>query len=301
MWENRGLDSPGSSWVVLKLLRFKLMNRFPFVPAQLLSIALQPLSQAGSKHYSDKTKHSFSFALPPRLLRNNIYKIAIKMGGDSKTTSVQVKLPVYKIPGTKSALQHKFPPTHLFTCFKASLVAGPHPACSPGPLSHASPNTGVGGLLYGSLLVHLGPCTSIWTDPTSLQSREAQPLCSKLSRAKREPETEVTAEPQVITTTGLWQPQVGTICASSRAQESIFLHSLWQEPFPTLWSRAGRKAQSRAESFSSSWCSPCLEVSRAQQCAVGSKRAFTHSLGEQRGLQQRTWQHHRPRNRNERL
>lgn len=174
MWENRGLDSPGSSWVMLKLLRFKLMNRFPFVPAQLLSIALQPLSQAGSKHYSDKTKHRFSFALPPRLLHNNIYKIAIKMGGDCKTTSVRVKLWGYKIPGIKSALQHKLPPTHLFACFKASLMAEPHPACSSGPLSTHGP-TQEGGLLYGSVLVHLGQCPSVWTDPTSLQSREAQP------------------------------------------------------------------------------------------------------------------------------
>lgn len=144
----------------------------------------------------------------------------------------------------------------------------------------------------------MGQCLSIWTDPIPLLSREARPQCSKLFRAKREPVTEVTEEPQVITTTGLWQPQVGTICASSRAQESIFLCSLWQEPFPALWSRAGCKVQSRAESSSSSWCSPCQEVSRAQRCAVGSKRAFTPPLGEPRGLQQWTWQHHRPRNRN---
>lgn len=94
---------------MLKLLRFKLMNRFPFVPAQLHSAALQPLSQAGSKRYSDKTKPSFALALPPRLLHNNIYKIAIKMGGDSKTTFVKVRHSDYKIPGIKSALQRKFP------------------------------------------------------------------------------------------------------------------------------------------------------------------------------------------------
>lgn len=93
---------------MLKLLRFKLMNRFPFVPAQLHSAMLQPLSQAGSKHYSDKTKPSFPLALPPRL-HNNIYKIAIKMGGDSKTTSLKVRQSGYKIPGMKSALKHKFP------------------------------------------------------------------------------------------------------------------------------------------------------------------------------------------------
>lgn len=74
---------------MLKLLRFKLMNRFPFVPAQLHSAVLQPLSQAGSESYSDKTKPSFPLALPPRLLHNNIYKIAIKMGGDGKTVSVK--------------------------------------------------------------------------------------------------------------------------------------------------------------------------------------------------------------------
>lgn len=95
----------------------------------------------------------------------------------------------------------------------------------------------------------MGQCLSIWIDPIPLLSREARPQCSKLFRAKREPVTEVTEEPQVITTTGLWQPQVGTICASSRAQESIFLCSLWQEPFPALWSRAGCKVQSRAESL----------------------------------------------------
>lgn len=128
MWENRGLDSPGSSWVMLKLLRFKLMNRFPFVPAQLLSVVLQPLSQAGSKHYSDKTKPSFTLALPPRLLRNNIYKIAIKMGGDSKNTSVQVRLPGYKIPGIKSALQHKSSPFPRVCSFQ-SIFPGRTTSC----------------------------------------------------------------------------------------------------------------------------------------------------------------------------
>lgn len=40
--------------------------------------------------------------------------------------------------------------------------------------------------------------------------------------------TEVTAEPRVTRTTGLalWQPQLGTICASSRTQESISVQLL---------------------------------------------------------------------------
>lgn len=129
MWENRGLDSPGSSWVMLKLLRFKLMNRFPFVPAQLHSAALQLLSQARRKHYSDKTKPSFLLALPPRLLHNNIYKIAIKIGGDSKTTSVKVRHSGYKIPRIKSALQHKFP-FHPRVCLFQSIFNGRTTSCS---------------------------------------------------------------------------------------------------------------------------------------------------------------------------
>lgn len=113
---------------MLKLLRFKLMNRFPFVPAQLHSAALQPLSQTGSKRYSDKTKPSFPLALTSRLLHNNIYKIVIKMGGDSKTTCVKVRHSGYKIPGIKSALQHKFP-SHPRVCLFQSIFNGRATSC----------------------------------------------------------------------------------------------------------------------------------------------------------------------------
>lgn len=130
MWENSLLDSPRSSWVVLKLLRFELMNRFPFVPAQRHSAAVQPLlSQAGSERHSAKTKPSFPLALPPRHARNNIYKIAIKTGGDRETTSVRVKLSGYKIPGVKSALQHAFH-SHPHVCLSQGILNGRATACS---------------------------------------------------------------------------------------------------------------------------------------------------------------------------
>lgn len=221
---------------MLKLLRFKLMNRFPFVPAQLLSMVLQPLSQAGSKHYSDKTKPSFTLALPPRLLRNNIYKIAIRMGGDSKNTSVQVRLPGYKIPGIKSALQHKSSPRPRVCLFQSifpgrttsclllrtCLIQAVHAEGIPEAVLLHSPTEREP---FGSARVYLdSPHLSTEQGGTTTHS-------SKLSKRKGEPVTEVTAEPRVTRTTGLapWQPQFGTICASSRTQESILVQLLARE------------------------------------------------------------------------
>lgn len=244
MWENRGLDSPGSSWVMLKLLRFKLMNRFPFVPAQLHSAVLQPLSQARSKSYSDKTKPSFPLALPPRLLHNNIYKIAIKMGGDSRTVSVKgtqvIKYQALNPPCNTNSL-----PAHVFACFKASLKAELHPANSLGSLPHpgCGMSTGVPEALGSSVCSdllgtncrgHLGQGTSIWTVPSSQQSREGQPgtALSSLGQRGRQAATEATADPQATRAMGLAPFQAGlapSVLLPGRKKE--FLCCFWREEF----------------------------------------------------------------------
>lgn len=239
---------------MLKLLRFKLMNRFPFVPAQLHSAVLQPLSQAGSKGYSDKTKPSFPLALPPSLLHNNIYKIAIKTGGDSKTVSVKgtqvIKYQALNPPCNTNSL-----PAHVFACFKASLKAELHPACSLGSQPHAG--CGMSKGVPEALLLHpdnvslhwallrpawhslQGPFGSghIHLDCPQLPREQggSSRHCPELLRAKREVRaTEVTAEAQATRAMGLapWQAGFGTVCASSRKPESFFfLCCCWQEEF----------------------------------------------------------------------
>lgn len=77
----------------------------------------------------------------------------------------------------------------------------------------------------------MGQGTSIWIVPSSQQSREGQlgtALSSPGQRGReggREAATEVTAEPQATRATGLvpWQAGFGTVCASSRKQESVFV------------------------------------------------------------------------------
>lgn len=81
---------------------------------------------------------------------------------------------------------------------------------------------------------HLGQAMSIWTALTSAEQGGSTMHCSELFRAKRETVTEVTAEPQATRTMRLapWQAWFGTICPSSREQESLFCAAFGRNSFP---------------------------------------------------------------------
>lgn len=167
------------------------------------------------------------------------------MGGDSRTVSVKgtqvIKYQALNPPCNTNSL-----PAHVFACFKASLKAELHPANSLGSLPHpgCGMSTGVPEALGSSVCSdllgtncrgHLGQGTSIWTVPSSQQSREGQPgtALSSLGQRGRQAATEATADPQATRAMGLapFQAGFGTVCASSRKEERVFVLLLARRVF----------------------------------------------------------------------